>query len=205
MRPARPPCGATRTPGRRRRSGRCDESCGNLRRQRRTGPSSVGRPLGQAQMPIGVVGPVVTFKERILCLRTRLGVTPVTVQHVLLGLDQLPRMCHRRCGCAPEARHGFNERTRRVRQLRCTSRWLRRTFRSSGSLQTSGAGCSITSEAAIVEYELAHYILDSLPADDRRQTIATLLRFNPTAFRLMRETIVRASFDAPRHDVGPMV
>jgi hypothetical protein len=51
--------------------------------------------------------------------------------------------------------------------------------------------------ASLVEYELVHYILNSLPADERKETIASLIRANPEQFRLMREAINHPSPNRP--------
>jgi hypothetical protein len=42
-----------------------------------------------------------------------------------------------------------------------------------------------------MDYELANYLLSTLPPDERQQTIASLRRANAAEFRRMRETVVR--------------
>ena len=43
----------------------------------------------------------------------------------------------------------------------------------------------------IMDYELANYLLATLPADEREQTVASLRRANAAEFRRMRETVLR--------------
>lgn len=43
----------------------------------------------------------------------------------------------------------------------------------------------------MMDYDLANYLLASLPAAEREQTIASLRRANAAEFRRMRETVVR--------------
>ena len=43
----------------------------------------------------------------------------------------------------------------------------------------------------MMDYDLANYLLVSLPADERGQTIVSLRRANAAEFRRMRETVVR--------------
>jgi hypothetical protein len=43
----------------------------------------------------------------------------------------------------------------------------------------------------MMNYDLANYLLASLPADEREQTVASLRRANAAEFRRMRQTVVR--------------
>jgi hypothetical protein len=45
----------------------------------------------------------------------------------------------------------------------------------------------------IMDYELANYLLATLPPDEREQTVASLRRANAAEFRRMREAVVWAS------------
>ena len=42
-----------------------------------------------------------------------------------------------------------------------------------------------------MDYELANYLLATLPPDEREQTVASLRRTNAAEFRRMRETVLR--------------
>jgi hypothetical protein len=43
----------------------------------------------------------------------------------------------------------------------------------------------------MMDYDLANYLLASLPADEREETVASLRRANAAEFRRMREKVVR--------------
>lgn len=43
----------------------------------------------------------------------------------------------------------------------------------------------------MMDYDLANYLLTSLPADEREETVASLRRANAAEFRRMRETVIR--------------
>jgi hypothetical protein len=43
----------------------------------------------------------------------------------------------------------------------------------------------------MMNYDLANYLLASLPADEREQTVASLHRANAAEFRRMRQAVVR--------------
>ena len=44
-----------------------------------------------------------------------------------------------------------------------------------------------------MNYELANYLLSTLPPDEREQTVASLRRANAAEFRRMRESVVRGA------------
>src|SRR6266516_2590846 len=73
----------------------------------------VSRFLVQAEVPFGVFIPGVSFKERILILRSRLNVAPVTVEHILASVDQTASM--RDCALIDRVRrHEISMRATRV-------------------------------------------------------------------------------------------
>jgi two-component system, OmpR family, sensor kinase len=55
----------------------------------------VGGPLGQAEVPAGVLFPGVPLQVGVLVARARLDVTPVAVEHVLTAVDEVLGLCHR--------------------------------------------------------------------------------------------------------------
>lgn len=59
-------------------------------------------------------------------------------------------------------------------------------------LRTSGL-CHVgaISGGLMMDYDLADYLLASLPADEREETVASLRRANAAEFRRMREKVVR--------------
>jgi hypothetical protein len=72
-----------------------------------------------------------------------------------------------------------------------------RTFGGFVSLQTLGLRLTFslfdaTSVGLMMDYDLANYLLASLPADEREQTVASLRQANAAEFRRMRETLVRS-------------
>jgi hypothetical protein len=60
------------------------------------------------------------------------------------------------------------------------------------SLQTPGlCHFGAISGGLMMDYDLADYLLTSLPADEREETVASLRRANAAEFRRMREKVVR--------------
>jgi hypothetical protein len=55
----------------------------------------------------------------------------------------------------------------------------------------------------MMDYELANYLLSTLPPDEREQTVATLHRANAAEFRRMRETVVRGGLLDEAEPVAP--
>lgn len=53
-----------------------------------------------------------------------------------------------------------------------------------------------------MDFELANYLLASLPADERAQTIASLRRANAAEFRRMREAVLRARLTDDKNSLG---
>src|SRR6478735_9790962 len=56
--------------------------------ERVPGLGVVIRTVGEAEMPSGIVVPVMRLEELVLVLRLWLSVTPIAVQDVLLGIDE---------------------------------------------------------------------------------------------------------------------
>jgi hypothetical protein len=94
-RPAQCPCAAIRKRGRPRRSGLCGEGVENHRTQGHIAPSCGRGTLGQPEMPLAVFVPGPRFQVGVLCVGTRLHLTPVAVQDLLSGVDEFARVGHR--------------------------------------------------------------------------------------------------------------
>jgi hypothetical protein len=62
--------------------------------ERVPGLGVVAGPLGEPEMPLGVFLPRVRFQERVLLGCSWLGLAPVTVEHDLTAVDELPRPSH---------------------------------------------------------------------------------------------------------------
>jgi hypothetical protein len=52
----------------------------------------VGRSVGQAEVPLGVLAPGVAFEESVLVFSRRLRASPIAAQDVLTPFDQSPSL-----------------------------------------------------------------------------------------------------------------
>ena len=56
---------------------------------------AIACPVGESQVPIGVLIPRVALEERVLPITPRLDVAPIAVEHVLPRLDEIVRLAQR--------------------------------------------------------------------------------------------------------------